>query len=188
MSRKNSDKYQKWGVIIMGALFLTSMAGVAFNSSSGGSWNVELPEKFILDEDLDDDVRSLIYSTGGTVIVFESDSLCGFECVEMQRNLEGLTFTYKPYVYLVLLSGDTGVRVENYFGVVDLNITDIEAVEDKVCEVLVQHPTCVERDALAAVFNYNYTRNEVNQSSDEMIDDLSRDIDDGLNESVELVE
>ena len=186
---KNSDMYRKWGVILIGMLFLGSMAGVALDSSGSGPGAVELPEQFVLSEDLTDEQRAAFYREGGTVVVFESSPLCGFGCTQVRIDLEALVSKYNgPYgtfVYLVLLQseGDMGINVANYQDVVDVDTVD--EVEDKVCEILVRHPTCIERRALSAVMNYNSTR--MNESVDES-EDVDETVDMAGNESEELFE
>ncbi|MFH1433155.1 MAG: hypothetical protein ABIG84_08130 [archaeon] len=177
MPKKKSDKYQKWAVILIGILFLTSMAGIALDSSSAGQKEVELPGQFILGEDISDQQRSAIYNTGGSVVVFESDPLCGTDCLELNRDLESLVYKYQGYVYLVTLfgEGDTRINVGNYLGDVDLNRSDAGEVEDKVCEVIPGHPACIERRAMAAVFNYNYTANDTDEAGNGTADDVESD-------------
>ena len=176
---KNSDVYKKWGVILIGLLFLGSMAGIAIDSSGRGSGNVDLPEQSVLSEDMTDEQRAAVYRVGGTVVVFESSLLCGFECTQVRSELEALTTRYDGYVYLVLIQseGDMGISVGNYLEVASVDTVD--DVEDKICEVLVRHPMCIERGAVAAVFNYNYTR--VNESADDVNETAG-------NESEELIE
>lgn len=174
MSKKNSDKYQKWAVILIGTLFLTSMAGIALDSSSIGQKDVELPSEFILREDISSQQRSAIYNLGGSVVVFESDSLCGTDCLEINRDLESLVYKYQGYVYLVSLSreGDIRINVGNYLGDADLSNSDVGEVEDKICEIIPGHPACIERRAMAAVLNYNYTANGTAEADDEALDDV----------------
>ncbi|RLG14429.1 MAG: hypothetical protein DRN71_03105 [Candidatus Nanohalarchaeota archaeon] len=179
---KKSDAYKKWGVILMGLLFLGSMAGVALDSSGSGSGSVDLPEQFVLSEDLTDEQRSVFYAAGGTVVVFEYSPLCGFECSHVQGQLEGLVSKYNGYVYLILLQGegDMSIKVGNYQDVVDVDTVD--EVEDKICGVVARHPMCIERGAVAAVLNYNSTR--VDESVGER-EDVNETVG---NESEEMVE
>ncbi len=189
---KRSDIYKKWGVILMGLLFLGSMAGVALDSSGSGQGAVDLPEQFVLSEDLTGEQRAFFYNTGGNVVVFESSPLCGLECSLVRGQLEGLVSKYNgqygTFVYLVLLQseGDMSINVGNYQDVVDVDTVD--EVEDKICEVVVRHPVCIERGAIAAVMNYNSTRmsdpvDEVDES-----EDVNESVDMAGNESEELVE
>lgn len=165
-----SDVYKKWGVIIIGLLFLGSMAGIALDSSGSGPKNAELPEQSVLYEDMTDAQRNVFYNMRGTVVVFTSDPLCGFECGEVRGKLEALASKYqyadRNFVYLVLLQdeGDMSISVGNYNGVVDVETAD--EVEDRICEVVEAHPACIERGAVAAVMNYNYTRNETVDEGD----------------------
>ena len=185
---KKSDVYKKWGVIVIGLLFLGSMVGIAFDSSGSGPGNVDLPEQFVLSEDLTDEQRAAFYRDGGTVVVFESNPLCGFECTQVRAQLEGLTSKYNGYVYLVLLQGegDMSISVGNYLDVVDVDTVD--EVEDMVCDIVVRHPICIERRALSAVMNYNSTR--MNESVDEVdeSEDVNETVDMAGNESEELIE
>ena len=184
---KKSDVYRKWGVILIGLLFLGSMAGVALDSSGSGPGNVDLPKQFVLSEDLTDEQRAAFYRDGGTVVVFESSPLCGFECSHVRGQLEGLVSRYNGYMYLVLLQGegDMGINVGNYQDVVDVDTVD--DVEDKICEVVVRHPKCIERRALSAVMNYNSTSNESVDEVDES-EDVNETVDMADNESEGLVE
>lgn len=167
---KKSEKYQKWAVIAIGALFLTSMAGIALNSSDSGRKSTELPETFVLSEDLTDEQRSAAYGGGCTVVVFRYDSLCGAECAEVRGKLEALTSKYQPYVYLVSLLGESNVSISvgNYFGEDDFGLDEVERVEDEICEVIARHPGCIERSALSAVFNYNTTPDETVNETEEI--------------------
>lgn len=181
---KMSDVYKKWGVILIGMLFLGSMVAIAFDSSGGGPGNVDLPEQFVLSEDLNGEQRAAFYRVGGTVVVFESSPLCGVECSLVQGQLEGLVSRYDGYVYLVLLQGegDTGINVGNYLEVASVDTVD--GVENKICEIVVGHPMCIERRALSAVMNYNSTRDEpVDEGAD-----VNETADMAGNESEELSE
>lgn len=187
---KKSDVYKKWGVILIGLLFLGSMAGIALNTSGSGPGGAELPEEFVLYEDLTDAQRNVFYNMRGTVVVFTSDPLCGFECGEVRSKLEALASKYqyadRNFVYLVLLQddGDMSISVGNYHGVVDVETAD--EVEDRICEVVEAHPACIERGAISAVMNYNYTRNETADEADnETVDDGDSE---AVNETEELEE
>ena len=168
MSSKNSRDYQKWGVILIGVLFLTSMAGVALNSSSSSTTNAELPKQYVLSEDVTDAQRALIYSKYGSVVILNSDPSCGAICLDAQTKLESLSYKYQGYVYLVLLKGEgnSTINIANHFGDDVFGVEDASKVEDKLCEIIGGHPACIERRAMSAVFYVNTTA-AVNDTSTE---------------------
>ncbi len=159
MSSKKFQNYQKWGVIVIGVLFLTSMAGVALYSSGSSTINGELPKQYVLSEDVSDAQRALIYSKYGSVVTLNSNPSCGAICLDAQTKLESLTYKYQGYVYLVQLEGDgnSTVSIANHFGEASFGVENASKVEDKLCEIIGGHPACIEKSALSAVFNVNTT-------------------------------
>lgn len=159
MSSKKSRNYQKWGVIVIGVLFLTSMAGVALYSSGSSTINAELPKQFVLSEDVTDAQRALIYSKYGSVVTLNSNPSCGAVCLDAQTKLESLTYKYQGYVYLVLLEGDgnSTISFANHFGEASFGVENASKVEGKLCEIIGGHSACIERSAMSAVFNVNTT-------------------------------
>lgn len=184
MSSKKSLDYQKWGVIVIGVLFLTSMAGVALDSSGSSTVNAELPKQFVLSEDVTDAQRALIYSKYGSVVTLNSNPSCGAMCLDAQTKLESLTYKYQGYVYLVQLKGDgnSTVSIANHFGEASFGVENASKVEDKLCEIIGGHPACIERSALSAVFRVNTTAAIVNSTQNDTADvDGNDTVDDSQN-------